>query len=212
MSGFLLGLSTGAVCVSYCAPALMPFLLGEGKKTSKNFLYLIEFLSGRLLGYILFGIIAWIASGLLSNISSYKELAYGSVYIVLAVSMFLYSFFNREKAFCVANSIRGKLSAVMTLKEWILPLVLGFLTGLSLCPPFLLAFTGAANEGGLLQSVLFFITFFMGTAIYFIPAPFVGILNIHKQLQVIGKMASVIASLYYLYMGAIYIIEWVGFK
>lgn len=67
MQAFLLGLSNGAVCLAYCAPVLIPYLLGEGKRISRNFAVLIRFLAGRLLGYLLFGIMAWaiIVNGLI---------------------------------------------------------------------------------------------------------------------------------------------------
>ncbi len=34
--GFILGLSTGAVCVAYCGPVLLPFILGEGTTILQN--------------------------------------------------------------------------------------------------------------------------------------------------------------------------------
>ena len=58
MQAFLLGLSYGAVCVAYCAPVLVPYLLGEGNRTWRNYAVLLRFLAGRLLGYLLFGIMA----------------------------------------------------------------------------------------------------------------------------------------------------------
>lgn len=59
MQAFILGISNGAVCIAYCAPVLIPFLFGEGKGVWQNFSVVAQFLSGRLLGYLLFGVIAW---------------------------------------------------------------------------------------------------------------------------------------------------------
>jgi hypothetical protein len=83
----------------------------------------------------------------------------------------------------------------------ILPVAAGFATGLSFCPPFLLAFTGAAEQTTLLGSALFFLFFFLGTSIPFLFAPFIGSFRGFSVLQVIGKMAAGLMGIYYLYSG-----------
>ncbi len=80
-------------------------------------------------------------------------------------------------------------------------LTLGLATGLNLCPPFLLAVATAAEQATLLQSVLFFLTFFLGTSVFLIPAPFLGLLRGFPALQVVGKMAAGLIGAYYLYLG-----------
>lgn len=49
--------------------------------------------------------------------------------------------------------------------------ILGFLTGINVCPPFILAFSDAAFFTDIFSSILYFIAFFIGTAIYFMPIP-----------------------------------------
>ncbi len=46
MQGFVLGLSSGAACVAYCAPILIPYLLGEEKNVLQNALVISQFLGG----------------------------------------------------------------------------------------------------------------------------------------------------------------------
>ena len=53
--GFILGLSTGAVCVAYFGPVLLPFILGEGTSVVRNAKSVGLFLGGRLAAYILVG-------------------------------------------------------------------------------------------------------------------------------------------------------------
>jgi sulfite exporter TauE/SafE len=83
------------------------------------------------------------------------------------------------------------------------PLVLGFLTGLNLCLPFIVAFTGAAGQASLVGSLLFFASFFIGTSIFFLPIPFVGAFQRVQGLRTIGKFAAIFVALYYLYTGLI---------
>ena len=52
LRGFFLGLSSGTVCLFSCAPVLVPYLLGEGRRTGGNFLSLGLYLAGRLAGWM----------------------------------------------------------------------------------------------------------------------------------------------------------------
>jgi sulfite exporter TauE/SafE len=205
MEGFLLGLSTGAVCISTCVPALMPFLLMEERRTGRNFCYLGEFLLGRLLGYMLFAFAAWMVSCCLIDAADYRGTVHGVVFYILAVWLLIYTLAKTERN-CPANTAGGRLALSARAKGWIAPLMVGFLTGLNLCPPFLLAFAGASDRVGFLNIALYFLLFFLGTSVYFLPLPFTGVLKMRAQLQVIGKMAALIASAYYLYTGTLYII------
>jgi len=202
VQGFLLGLATGTVCLAYCAPVLLPYILGEGRKTGQNFVTLGEFMGGRLCGYLLFGVLAWAASRLMLQWGNYRELAFGLIYIALAVMLLVYGLTNPSTP-CAARSLKGRLAQTLGRWPFLMPLALGFLTGLNLCPPFLLAFTGAAWTGSLGQSVLYFLTFFLGTSIYFLPMPFLGLLERFKALRTIGRLAGAVVAIYYLYMGII---------
>jgi hypothetical protein len=85
----------------------------------------------------------------------------------------------------------------------LLPVAAGFATGLSFCPPFLLAFTGAAGEASLPATMLFFFSFFLGTSLLFVLAPLVGVFSRFPVLQIVGKMAAGLMGFYYLYSGVI---------
>jgi len=202
MQGLLLGLANGTVCVAYCAPVLVPYLLGEGRSIATNFVVLSEFLLGRLSGYLLFSVMAWLTHRLLLENPSHRELILGAVYIVLSCMLVTYGFSKPAKE-CAADRTRSLLPQLLTRNPATLPLVLGFLTGLNLCPPFLLAFTGAAASMSLAQSVLFFAFFFVGTSVYFIPAPLVGSFRRVGGLRTVGKLAGVVVAVYYFYLGIV---------
>jgi hypothetical protein len=76
----------------------------------------------------------------------------------------------------------------------------GLLTGISLCPPFLAVFTGAVNSRTLLGSMTFFLTFFIGTSLFFVPLPFIGVLQKFQQIKLVGKVTAFVMSLYYFYI------------
>jgi hypothetical protein len=58
----------------------------------------------------------------------------------------------------------------------------------------------------LLQSMLFFFSFFLGTSIFFVPTPFIGIFRGFSVLKIIGKMAAGLMGVYYFYSGIVMLI------
>jgi hypothetical protein len=203
MQGFLLGLANGATCLAYCAPVLIPLMLGEGQKTRQNWGLLGKFLGGRLAGYLLFGMLAWLTSQIILGASAYRNLILGAAYVILAALLAVYGF-SKTPVAC-GGSLKG---ARKFLRQWpaLLPLGLGFLTGLNLCPPFLAAFTSAAGAGSLAASLIFFLAFFGGTSLYFLPMAFVGLMSHMNALRTVGKLAAGLMALYYAYSGFIYLV------
>lgn len=206
MQGFLLGLANGANCIAYCVPSLVPYLLGEGKNIRQNSFILGQFLSGRLLGYLLFGILAWMVSRYIDALSDSRGLFLGLVYIILAALLLLYSL-SSPAGHCAGRAGKSPLAfRAMQKYSSLLPVITGFLTGLNLCPPFLLAFADAVQVQNVGQSLWLFFTFFLGTSLYFLPFTLLGAFNNFLPLKTIGKMVAVLMSLYYLYTGTILLI------
>lgn len=203
LQGFLLGLASGTTCLATCAPVLIPLLLGEGKQTRQNWALLGQFLGGRLVGYLLFALFAW-ASGqlVLAAAGGARSPLFGAAYVLLAAALLVYGL-GKWPTVC-AGSLTG-LRARLARWPALLPLGLGLLTGLNLCPPFLLAFTGAADGRSLLNSLAFFALFFVGTSLYFLPLPFVGLLRRFDVLRTVGRLAAVVVAVYYLFTGIIMI-------
>ena len=205
LEGFILGLSNGATCMAYCAPVLVPYLLGEGKGILRNSVFTAQFLSGRLVGYLLFAVLAWgINRSILQGMSK-PDLIIGPAYIVFSMLLIYYGFFATSTS-CVATRMNGLRHRLTKIWPDLLPVVAGLVTGLSFCPPFLLAFTGAMEKTTVLQSMFFFFAFFLGTSIFFIPTPFIGILRGFSTLRIIGKMAAGLIGVYYLYSGIMMLI------
>ncbi|MBN1790182.1 MAG: sulfite exporter TauE/SafE family protein [Bacteroidales bacterium] len=204
-SGFILGLSTGVVCLAYCGPVLIPYLMGEGKGIYKNIGSVSLFLLGRLAAYLLVGILTGMIGHVILQPSVTKTVFVGVLYIILSLLMIVYGF-HRFREICLARS--QLIDQKIHTRRWpfLLPLTGGFATGLNLCPPFLLAITGAMETGKVSSSALFFFLFFLGTSVYFIPLPFIGFFRKQQVLRIIGKFAAVFAGIIYLYKGIIMLI------
>jgi len=205
-AGFLLGLGTGVVCLAYCGPVLIPYLMGEGKGLSGNIGSVSLFLFGRLAAYLIIGLLSGIIGSTLLQPSVEKTVFLGILYILLAILLIVYGF-HRFREVCLGRS-------QLTFKEsnsrrwpFLVPIAGGFATGINLCPPFLLAITGAVETGKIGGSLLFFFMFFLGTTVYFIPLPFIGFFRKQQVLRIIGKFAAILAGLLYLYKGVLMLIN-----
>jgi sulfite exporter TauE/SafE len=203
MQGFLLGLGNGATCVAYCTPVLVPYMLGEGKGIFQNYLVLSKFLLGRLAAYLIFACVAWLVNWSVLGQTGLRGLLTGGLYVIFSCLMILYAFFKTETS-CAAHKISriaGRLR-----NPFLIPLVAGLVSGMALCPPLLLALTDAGSKGSLSYSMLFFLMFFIGTSLFFVPIPFVGVLRRFQALRIIGRMAAGLVGFYYLYSGIIAVI------
>lgn len=200
MQGFFLGLANGTSCLALCAPVLVPFLLSEGEDVRHNLATLLQFLGGRLLGYLLFGVLAWAVGGLLPAAGGLQALLIGATYVGLSILLLAAVFRKRVPAGACALS-----QAHARFRRWpaLIPAGIGLMAGLKVCPPLLLAFTGAARSGTLGASLLLFVTFFLGTSLYFLPLPLLGAFTRMPDLRIVGKFAAAIVALYYLVSGVL---------
>ncbi len=198
--GLMLGLASGTVCAAYCGPVLIPYLFGEGQDTLKNLKIILHFMAGRFAGYLLFAVTAWaVGLAVVTNLTNQGAI-FGIIYIVLAVFLMLYGF-KRSAGNCAGKGTKLFSEKLNTKNQMVFAATLGFLTGLNLCPPFLLAFTEAARTGILWKSLLFFAAFFIGTSVYILPLAMLGLIRRIESLRYIGRLAAGIMGIYYLYFG-----------
>jgi sulfite exporter TauE/SafE len=201
MQGFMLGLANGTSCLAFCIPVLVPFLLHQGKNVRQNIVTLLVFLGGRLGGYILFALLAWATGNVLLTAANMQTLVVGAAYVGLSILLLASVFFPRIASSDICNIKEAR--SLFKGHPAFLPLGMGFLAGLKVCPPLLLAFAAATNLGSLAGSLLLFLAFFLGTSIYFLPLIFLGSLNRVPDLRFVGRLASAIVAVYYLFSGAI---------
>ena len=187
MEGLFLGLLTGQGCLIGCAPYLIPYLMEEGKV--KPVFY---FLGGRFLSYLCLAIVAFLCQEILS---SQRNLFLACSYIGLSL-LLIFRFKTKKWNFCANRFIRCSK-----------PLLLGLFTALSFCPTLLLAFTSAAKKNSVLEAIIFFILFFMGSSLYFLPLTLIAKLKKFPFIQHIGKMSSYVVGVIYLLIGIYQLFE-----
>jgi hypothetical protein len=95
--GLLLGIASGGACLAYCAPVLIPYLLGEARTVGGNAVLVGCFLGGRLIGYLSFGVLAWLMHVALVEDLPHRTIMAGLITIGLAVLLIAYGFAGRSR-------------------------------------------------------------------------------------------------------------------
>lgn len=191
--GFMLGLSTGVFCMSACLPIFFPYLLSEGNNSWKtNFFILLQFLAGRFFAYLIFALLtSWFAK---SYASYLPQWVLPCTMIVSSLLMLSYLFFSNQFLTGICGiSKQVKISSAV-------PFVLGFLTGINPCPPFITGFVRLLQIANVLKGIFYFTGFFVSTSLFILPA-ILPTPWINARLKNIGRIALFIASLWYLLMG-----------
>jgi sulfite exporter TauE/SafE len=193
LQGLTLGLSTGLFCLAYCAPVFVPFMMAEQRDLRRILRTIGELALGRLVAYLAFGAAVGYLGAQLQGPVVQKAIAVAM--IALSALLLLY----------VATRGWPHLGLCRQVNERYLrfPILFGLLTGLNICPPFLLAISAALDAGSILLGVLLFAGFFLGTSVYLAVLLPVGYLGRWPALRTISWMTALLSGLYFLVQGVV---------
>lgn len=186
VSGYLAGLSVGVYCLGLCLPVFLPILLSQKRTAKKTIFVVLEFSLGRLLGYLFFGLIfGWFGQIIKSD---FVHLIAGLTNLWLGILMIIYSLGLVDKKFCSLTAF-SKIG-------W--PILLGFLTGVNICPPFLGSLAYVFNLKSLVLSLLYFLMFFLGTSTYIVPFTILGAFSGKNWLQALARWSGILVGIYFI--------------
>ncbi len=197
----VLGLASGPACVASCGPVVVPSLLAESAGLRLNTRYLFTFLGARFLGYLLFAAAAWELGVLVSLPPAPRMVLIAVIHVLLACVLLWYAYSAGHT--CAPSCSGSELVSIGVTRKRGVPgaAALGFLTGLSLCPPFVAAGVRAAELGSVAAALLFFAVFFVGTSIWFVPFVSLGCVARNEAVTTVARMAMVLIAFYYGYLG-----------
>lgn len=204
-----LGLASGPTCLAACGPVLIPSLLAGQTGVMPHLRTIAVFLGTRLFGYLLFALVAWEAGAMASLVIKPNPQLIGVVYVLMAVVLVWYAYVvkrscsgacSTSKPVTIGESIT-ELKSVETKKSLAGVAMLGLLTGLNFCPPFIVAGIRAAERGSLAGALSYFTAFFFGTSIWFLPIAGLGCVARNLALITVARMAMGLVALYYLSLG-----------
>ncbi|HVT96061.1 MAG TPA: sulfite exporter TauE/SafE family protein [Acidobacteriaceae bacterium] len=209
----MLGLATGPVCLASCGPVVLPWMLVQPQGIRVHARQMTFFLGARLAGYLLFASLIWLAGSAIAQSWGEHTWMYGAVQILLAGGLLFYAA-GWPRAHCaVAQSEPPGLVQIAT--SPVEPpqsrptgaMALGFLTGINLCPPFLIAGVRAATLPQIHDALFFFAVFFVGTAVWFIPFLSLSVVRRTPSFLTVARMVAVLLACWYGFSGASLLIQ-----
>lgn len=204
----VLGLTTGPICLASCGPVVLPWMMVQPRGMRLHSRQLFLFLAARLAGYMVFAAAVWLAGAAVPRMWSGRSAVFGAIQVLLAIALITYAAGWPHKRCAVANSE----SDLVQIGEAPRPrrsgaMALGFLTGINLCPPFLVAGVRAAQLAHLSAALLFFAFFFAGTAIWFLPFLSLGMVERRPAFVTVARMVAVLLACWYGLSGVSTLIE-----
>jgi sulfite exporter TauE/SafE len=154
----------------------------------RSVLALMEISAGRFLTYVAVGAIA----GLLgSGIPIEKrEWFTAAAYLLLSVFLILTTFRTHQKEKCYTS---GKWASIVDR-----PFVLGLITGINICPSFLIALTKAVDLSGPMAGIALFSSFFVGTSLFLLPLSFFGFFGVKKHFRVVARFSALVIGVWFI--------------
>jgi sulfite exporter TauE/SafE len=187
----LAGLSTGLFCSAYCLPVIAPYLVAENRDAKATAAVLLQFILGRLAGYVFFGaVIGFIGewfSGEWFNLFSIVSL------VLMSVLLVVYGLGLMKPAWsvCGADWLKGRR----------LPMLMGFLMGLNICPPFLMSVAYVFTLHSMVKGIVYFLVFFAATTLYFLPLFFLGFLGKMSEFRVVARVSAILVGVLFTVYG-----------
>lgn len=165
-------------------------MASEKRGRGKNYRLIFDFMLGRFLGYIIFG---FIFSFLGEKFQfPYLTLMTNLALILISMVLLLYIFglIKQGEETCLVNQFQNKNALIM-----------GFLMGINICPPFLMSLTYVVSLHSTLKGVLYFIIFFIASSVYFLPVFFIGLLAKMKEFRTVARLSGIICSVIFIVYG-----------
>ena len=181
----LAGLSMGLFCTTSCLPFIAPYLVAERRDAKGTAGTLMQFILGRLGGYILFGAVF----GYLG-----ERLTGAAFNLFTIVSLVLLSILL---IFYAVGLIKPSWS-ICGMSAWPrrrIPLLMGFLMGVNICPPFLMSIAYVFTLHSMARGIVYFLVFFAATTLYFLPLFFLGFLSKLNEFRAVARVSAVLVGL-----------------
>lgn len=191
--GFILGIATGTTCLATCGPVYTPYLMQVNRTWKSSLLVILELCAGRFVAYLVIGALAGAFGGAIPEEQRVPLTIVA--YLLFSVFLIISSLrSHRKERFCPV----GRWYAFTER-----PLLLGVVTGINLCPPFLIAFTRAIDNAGVFAGMLFFSAFFVGTTLFLLPLAIAGVAGQRLMFRRVGRMAGVVVGIWFIVQAGI---------
>lgn len=204
IEAFLLGIFSGTICVSSCGGILFPYMLSKQFTVKQSWRITLIFLLSRYILYLIIGyILAFLGKSFIVNFNL-QQIITGLAYLILAIIL-LKKVVKRDPCTCKKSKL-AQLLEKNSFAIYFIPLIIGFTSGIGFCPTLLFAFTQKMEHANNLNILQYYSLFFVGTSIYFLPIPLLGLIKKNENIKKVGILATVLISIYLIYKSIILII------
>lgn len=195
VDSFILGLSSGSACLLTCGMVMFPYLMSGQAGTRKIIADITFFLLSRFIVYGILVTLAFYSGKTLFSSPVFSNYISGVLYILFSVMLIWYSINRNRRPDC-------PLPAIEAIQERkFIPVVLGIVNSLGLCPALLLMLAKSSVQVSLPQSYLAFLGFFAGSSLYFLPIPLAGKIRRKKVFETVGILATGLAGIIFIIKG-----------
>jgi sulfite exporter TauE/SafE len=196
LKGLALGFSTGIFCLGFCFPILGPLILSREDATIRGTsLSLSLFIFGRLAAYLIFGLFVGILGQYAKEALFFQTIVIPALFIVLGIVMIVYGLVQIFPHAALCRMAKKRISKSRSF------FIVGFLAGINVCPPFLLALSYAMSVGAIAKSMIFFLFFFIATTMFFLPFLFSGMISRFEEVRIAARITAVIAGCWFIFLG-----------
>ncbi|MBN2120295.1 MAG: sulfite exporter TauE/SafE family protein [Candidatus Omnitrophica bacterium] len=193
LKALALGFSSGIFCLGHCAPILGTLMLSRKDPGFKASVISVGlFTLGRFLAYCLFGLSLGLIGYHTKKALFFQTRIVPALFITLGVIMILYGLARNLPNLKLCPIKEDYLQKPRHL------LIIGFLTGVNLCPPFLLATSYVLSVGEIEKSLIFFIFFFFATSVFILPFLFSGFLARFENVKSAARITSIITGIWFI--------------
>ena len=183
----------GLFCCLSCYPFLAPVFAAENRSARGIGGVWLQFLLGRLVGYVLFGAaIGWLGERFDAAWFT-RAATFGMMLMAGLLIFYALGFWRPAWSFCPA----GNRCAAAT------PALLGFLMGVNACPPFLLSAAYVLTLHSVLKGIVYFFVFFCATSVYMVPLLFVGLLGRMPEFRWAARLSALAVGVLFLVCGLV---------
>ncbi|MCK9373931.1 MAG: sulfite exporter TauE/SafE family protein [Sulfuricurvum sp.] len=195
LSLFVVALSYGATaCMLSCMPLLSPILLANSSTRQESLALLLPITAGRITGYTLLSLVAYIGSALIQSLLKDSVLMgylLGSVTLILALRLWSA---QRTANGCCTTSSRPKVQGNIAL------FATGLLLSLSLCAPVMTMMALSAATPSLGWALLYGLVFGLGaTLLWFLFFSVVmtailkeSLLHLQRYRRILERLAPIV--------------------
>ena len=180
-------------------------MVAEHRSPRKTWFDWLTLSLGRLLGYMAYAVLAWLLGKLVTQSRS------TDIFLALAETgmggwLAYYGFAPMQScAGGICSPVWPPFAARLSSSS-IVVFGLGFLAGLTPCPPFLMITIRTVRQKDLIDSIAMFTLFYFGTLLWFVPWPFIGMLGRFAKARQIAKFVAGLAGVGYCLWGIIQLV------